>query len=132
MTAPGIGGQIGVEIDAAAGMITVVYFGAVTDAQVLAFYTGLVQETPQAIEYDILIDLRHTTYIPSSETIQALGLLVRNNPRKKGRIAAVRRERPEVYTAMQGGRMLDEFGSDRMRFFDGLDAARAWLLAGRG
>ncbi len=131
MTAPGIGGQIGVEIDATAGMVTVVYFGAVTDEQVLAFYTGLLQETPQAVEYDILIDLRHTTYIPSSETIQALGQFARSIERKKGRIAAVRRERPEVYTAMQGGRMLDEFGSDKMRFFDGLDAARAWLLAGR-
>lgn len=131
MTAPGIGGQIGVEIDATAGMVTVVYFGAVTDEQVLAFYTGLLQETPQAVEYDILIDLRHTTYIPSSETIQALGQFARGIERKKGRIAAVRRERPEVYTAMQGGRMLDEFGSDKMRFFDGLDAARAWLLAGR-
>lgn len=131
MTAPGIGGQIGVEIDATAGMVTVVYFGAVTDEQVLAFYTGLLQETPQAVEYDILIDLRHTTYIPSSETIQALGQFARSIERRKGRIAAVRRERPEVYTAMQGGRMLDEFGSDKMRFFDGLDAARAWLLAGR-
>ncbi len=120
-------GQIGVEIDEAARLVMVAYIGPVTDAQVLAFYRGLVADKPQVARYDFLIDLSFSGYVPSPASVQALGELARSAGGGNNRIAAVRRERPELYAATDGRPMLEVFGADNVRFFNDLVRARAWI-----
>lgn len=120
-------GQIGGEIDEAARLVMVAYIGPVTDAQVLAFYRGLVADKPQVARFDFLIDLSFSGYVPSPASVQALGELARGAGGGGNRIAAVRRERPELYAATDGRPMLEVFGADNVRFFNDLSQARAWL-----
>lgn len=46
------------------------------------------------------------------------------------RIAAVRRDNPEVYAATHGAHAQTEVGQARLRYFNDIDAARAWLKSG--
>lgn len=124
-------GHIGVEIDDAAKLVMVAYIGPVTDQQVLAFYAGILKESPRVVAYDVLADLRLTSYVPGPGIVQAIGELVGATGRRVGRIAAVRRERPELYAATDGRPMREVFGIDNVRFFNDIAEARAWLATAR-
>ncbi len=124
-------GHIGVEIDDAAKLVMVAYIGPVTDQQVLAFYAGILKDAPRVVEYDVLADLRLTSYVPGPGIVQAIGELVGAVGRRVGRVAAVRRERPELYAATDGRPMREVFGTDNVRFFNDITEARGWLAAMR-
>jgi len=65
-------GQIAFEIDAEQRIATIVFFGPVSDQQVIDFYaTGAIDQA--AIDgFGCLFDLRHTKWIPDPATVRLL------------------------------------------------------------
>jgi hypothetical protein len=131
-----LSGQVAFEIDDATRTATVVYFGQLTEQQVLDFYSSEALP-PHVIEtYDFLVDQRHTKYQPAEGAIHRLAAALRQRvgaPRldlSRRRIALVRRDQPDSFAMTHGAPMRVEFGSDFVRYFDDIEAARAWLRQG--
>jgi hypothetical protein len=117
------------EIDAAARIVTVVYIGTLSDSEVLAFYTELVADVPDAPTYDFLVDMRYTDWLASPEMIAKLDQLFQHRLTDHlRRIAVVRKT--VMLTAKQQEVALKQGLNQRMvRYFTDMGAARAWLVA---
>jgi hypothetical protein len=116
------------EIDATARIVTVVYIGALSDSEVLAFYAELVADVPDAPTYDFLVDMRYTDWLASPEMIARLDQLFQHRLTDHlRRIAVVRKT--VMHTAKQQEVALKQGLNQRMvRYFTDMDAARRWLV----
>jgi len=132
-----LSGQIAFEIDDDERLTTIVFLGPVTDLQVVELYSAGGFDEAAISGYNFLFDLRHTRWIPNPATIRQLALRMRQVREEAGagtdqrRIAAVRRDNPEVYAATHGARTQAEIGRERLRYFDDIAAARVWLKGGK-
>jgi hypothetical protein len=132
-----LSGQIAFEIDEAERIATIVFLGPIAEQQVIDFYMSGVVDQAGIDGFDFLFDLRHTKWIPDPATIRVLGLYMRQVRAKAGagpdsrRIAAVRRDQPEVYASLHGAATQAELGTERLRYFDDIEQARLWVKAGR-
>lgn len=130
-------GQIAFETDDASRIVTVVYFGPVTEQDVLDFYAADTLSVHIIECYDFLVDQRHTYYQAPEGAIERLGQMLRARlggarlDTSKRRIALVRREQPDTFVMTHGAPMRQEFGSELVRYFNDMDEARAWLGQGR-
>ncbi|MBP6819739.1 MAG: hypothetical protein KBC46_10600 [Ferrovibrio sp.] len=130
-----LSGQVAFEIDDDERLTTIVFLGPVSDQQVIELYTAGGFDNAAISGYNFLFDLRHTRWIPNPATIRQLALHMRQVREQAGtgpdqrRIAAVRRDNPEVYAATHGARTQAEIGQQRLRYFNDICAARLWLRA---
>ncbi len=128
-----LSGQVAFEIDDDERLTTIVFLGPVTDQQIIDLYTAGGFDDAAISGYNFLFDLRHTRWIPDPATVRQLALRIRQIREQAGagadqrRIAAVRRDNPEVYAATHGARTQTEVGQERLRYFNDIDAARVWL-----
>lgn len=117
------------EIDAAARIVTVVYIGALSDSEVLAFYAELVTDVPDAPTYDYLLDLRYTDWLASPEMIARLDQLFQRRLTDHLRRIAVVRKTVTLAAKQQEVALKQGLNQRMVRYFTEMDAARAWLVA---
>lgn len=120
------------EIDEISRIITVVYIGVLTDADVLAFYRSLVQHRPDAPDYDFLLDLRYTAWSAQADTIIEIEALFDVAARDTGRrIAVVRKGTAIVFEQVKSELVRQGIGDRTIRYFDSLNMAQDWLTGRR-
>jgi len=120
------------EIDEISRIITVVYIGVLTDADVVAFYRSLVQQRPDAPDYDFLLDLRYTAWSAQADTIVEIESLFDLASRDTGRrIAVVRKGASVAMEQMKSELVRQGIGDRTIRYFGSLDVAQDWLTGRR-
>lgn len=125
---PGLSQRLAYEFDEIGRIITVVYIGALTDADVVAFYRGLMAHRADARDYDFLLDMRYTNWSAQADTIAAIGQLFDDRGLQSAhRIAVVRKGNATLHEhdsalSRQG------IGDRAIRYFDSLAIARDWLI----
>jgi hypothetical protein len=130
-------GQIAFDIDEAEGIATIVYLGMVTDQMAHDFYLAGHVDAGVVAGLDFLVDMRHTHWQPSADTIATIAAYVRQVRSRAGadaaplRIASVRADNTDVHSILHGAPMRTGFGEETMRYFDNMDEARAWLKQSR-
>ncbi len=117
------------EIDATARIVTVVYIGALSDSEVLAFYAALVADVPDAPTYDYLLDLRYTDWLASPEMIGKLDRLFQRRLTDHLRRIAVVRKTVSLATRQQEAALQQGLNQRMVRYFTDMETARGWLVA---
>jgi hypothetical protein len=115
------------EIDAVARTAMVVYIGALTDAEVLGFYTSLMAHYPDAPTYDFLLDMRYTDWSASPEMIAQLDRLFCHRPTDHLCRIAIVRKGIAAANLRQEQALRDGLNNRIVRYFTDMDAARGWL-----
>ncbi len=116
------------DIDDAAGIVTVVYIGALTDDEVLTFYARLVARHARAPAYDYLLDMRYTDWAASPALVTQIDAIFDSADLYDHcrRIAIVRKVtnivRPHHESTLRRGM------NDRIfAYFTDMELARSWL-----
>lgn len=119
--------RLAYEIDAAARIAMVVCIGALTDNEVLGFYTNLIAHHPDAPNCDYLLDMRYTDWRASPEMIMRLGQLFQNRPTDYLRRIAVVRKTLDAASMRQEQTLRDGLNNRTIRYFTDIELANRWL-----
>jgi hypothetical protein len=124
---PGLSQRLAYEFDEIGRIITVVYIGTLTDADVVEFYRGLMTHRTDAADYDFLLDMRYTSWSAQGDTIAAIGRLFDDRGLQSAhRIAVVRKD--NAATQEQKSALKRQgIGQREIRYFETLRAAQDWL-----
>lgn len=115
------------EIDAAAGIATVVYIGTLSDQDVVEFYAGLMASYPDAPTYDYLLDMRYTDWRISPAALSRIDQLFLRHPHDGLRRVAVVRKTLDTTNMQQEQVLRDGLTNRTIRYFAAMDQAQRWL-----
>jgi hypothetical protein len=116
------------EIDAATRIITVVYIGALTDDEVVAFYANLVEQHADAPTYDYLIDMRYTDWLATPEAIAGIDAVYSRIGSDYRRHIAIVRKNAATTNKLQETVLRDGLKDRVIRYFTDITLARNWLM----